>query len=479
MRGRVSCECSVCGMQWRQFRIASSPRSGPGFWQRSRGEPTGPGRVPNHDLKTAPANIKEFAARYAALLIRYDSSTQFADQQKEDLRLALRGDGAPVNVPVSDFDLVMTEGDRNNTINFKNRYNMMRALYAYDGGAPRAMVVEDVPNPQPAHVFVRGNPNNPGVETPAHFLSCLSAGEPANFTDGSGRLDLAKAIASKDNPLTARVIVNRVWMHHFGAGIVRTPSDFGLRGDLPTHPELLDYLAVRFMESGWSLKKLHRMILLSAAYQQSSADNPEARKLDPENQLLWRMNRQRLDIESLRDSILAASGQLENKLGGVPFALTASPTVPRRTVYGYIERGRIPGLLAAFDFASPDQHVPLRYTTTVPQQALFLLNSSFMAEQAARVANRPEVAAEKDPRKRLQRLYRIALGREATPREISVGLKFIESGGEPGPASKPRLALAIWYRRIRSRDRPGKYVRAIPVSSRGSSGRALRCFPMP
>jgi len=387
------------------------------------------------EFKTSPASVKEVAARYAALLLRYASSSPFSDAQKENLRSALRGDGAPVNVPVSDFDLVMTEGDRNNTINFKNRYDIMRALYAYDGGAPRAMVVEDVAKPQPAHVFVRGNPNNPGIETPAHFLSCLSDGEPARFTDGSGRLDLAKAIANKDNPLTARVIVNRVWMHHFGAGIVRTPSDFGLRGDPPTHPELLDYLAVRFMESGWSLKKLHRTIMLSAAYQQSSTDNPEARKQDPENQFIWRMNRRRLDIESLRDSVLSASGQLENRLGGVPFALTASPTVPRRTVYGYIERGRIPGVLAAFDFAIPDQHVPLRYTTTVPQQALFLLNSSFMAEQAARLANRPEITAEKDSGKRVQRLYRIALGRDATPREISIGLKFINEGGEPPAAS--------------------------------------------
>ncbi len=387
------------------------------------------------EFKTAPASIKELAARYATLLLRYDSSSQLPDTQQENLRQVLRGDGAAVNVPVGDFDQVMTEGDRNNTIGFKNRYDTMRAMYSYDGGAPRAMVLEDVPNPQTAHVFVRGNPNNPGIETPAHFLSCLSSGDPANFKDGSGRLDLAQAIASKDNPLTARVIVNRVWMHHFGAGIVRTPSDFGLRGDAPTHPELLDFLAVKFMESGWSLKKLHRTIMLSAAYRQSSVNNPEARKIDPENQLLWRMNRQRLDIESLRDSVLAASGQLENKIGGVPFALTAIPAVPRRTVYGYIERGRIPGMLAAFDFASPDQHAPLRYTTTVPQQALFLLNSPFMAEQADRLANRPEVTAEKDPAKRVQRLYRIALGRDATPGEIAAGIKFIDSGSDSSTAA--------------------------------------------
>lgn len=392
-------------------------------------------------FKAVPTSIKAVAAQYAALLLRYDSSSKLPDTHQEGLRLALRGDGAPVNVPVSDFDLVMTEGDRNNTINFKNRYDTMRALYSYDGGAARAMVIEDVPKPQPAHVFVRGNPNNPGIETPPHFLSCLSPAEPVNFKDGGGRLDLAKAIANRENPLTARVIVNRVWMHHFGAGIVRTPSDFGLRGDPPTHPELLDYLAKRLMESGWSLKKLHRTIMLSATYQQSSADNPEARKQDPENQLIWRMHRRRLDIESLRDSVLAASGQVETKLGGVPFALTASPTVPRRTVYGYIERGRIPGMLSAFDFAIPDQHVPLRYTTTVPQQALFLLNSSFMAEQAQHLANRPEVAAENDPEKRVQRLYRIVLGRDATIREVSAGMKFINSGGEPSAA---RTDVSPW-----------------------------------
>jgi Protein of unknown function (DUF1553)/Protein of unknown function (DUF1549)/Planctomycete cytochrome C len=387
------------------------------------------------EFKTEPANIKDVAARYAALLVRYDFPSELPDAHQEALRRTIRGPNAPVNVPVSDFDLVMTEGDRNNTINFKNRYDSMRALYAYDGGAPRAMVIEDVPHPQTAHVFVRGNPNNPGIETPGHFLSCLSKGEPAPFRDGSGRLDLAKAIATRDNPLTARVLVNRVWMHHFGAGLVRTPSDFGLRGDLPTHPELLDHLAVAFMDSGWSLKKLHRAIMLSAAYRQSSVDNPEARKQDPENQLVWRMNRQRLDIESLRDSVLFSSGQLDNRLGGVPFSLTATPAVPRRTVYGYIERGRIPGMLAAFDFAIPDQHVPLRFTTTVPQQALFLLNSSFMAEQANHLASRPEVAAEEDPAKRIRRLYRIVLGRDATAREVAAALTFISSADEPDPAA--------------------------------------------
>ena len=139
-------------------------------------------------------------------------------------------------------------------------------------------------------------------------------------------------------------------MHHFGFGLVRTPSDFGFRGDRPTHPELLDYLAVKFVESGWSLKKLHRLIMTSATYRQASADNEAARKIDPENQLLWRMNRRRLEIESLRDSMLAVAGRLDLTAGGVPFALTAQPSTPRRSVYGFIERGTHSGYAERFRF---------------------------------------------------------------------------------------------------------------------------------
>jgi hypothetical protein len=302
------------------------------------------------------------------------------------------------------------------------------------------MAVEDVPSPVIAHVFVRGNPNNPGAETPSHFLSCLSVGDPAPFHKGSGRLELAQAITAKQNPLTARVIVNRVWLYHFGAGIVRSPSDFGLRGDPPTHPELLDYLAIRFMESGWSLKKLHRMILLSATYQQSSQDNPEARRQDPENQLLWRMNRQRLDIESLRDSLLAVSGQLELGAGGPPFSLTAIPPVPRRTLYGFIERGRVPVFLSSFDFASPDQHAPIRFSTTVPQQALFLLNSTFVAEQARHLAQRSEKESG-DPAKRLQALYHFVFGRNASPAEVELGQRFLAA---PAHEEAAETEPSVW-----------------------------------
>jgi hypothetical protein len=378
-----------------------------------------------------PASIKDAAALYQKVLLEADRAER-STGAAEPLRLALRSPEAPVNLPVGEFDLIYTEGDGNNTRGFRDRYNTTRAMYAYAGAAPRAMAMEDVSEPKIAHIFVRGNANNPGAETPPHFLSTLTPGEPRVFHKGSGRLELAEAIADPANPLTARVAVNRVWAHHFGSGIVRSPSDFGLRGDAPSHPELLDYLAVSLVENGWSLKKLHRQILLSATYRQSSADNPAARKIDPENQLVWRMNRQRLDVESLRDSLLAAAGQLDLSAGGPAYSLTAQPPVPRRTVYGYVERGRVPAFLNNFDFASPDTHAPMRYTTTVPQQALYLLNSSFVAEQAARLAARTEGLPVEE---RIRRIYRYALGRDATAAEVALGVRFIDSGS--GQEAKP------------------------------------------
>ena len=181
--------------------------------------------------------------------------------------------------------------------------------------------------------------------------------------------------------MTARVIVNRVWAHHFGAGLVRTPSNFGLRGEAPTHPELLDFLAARFMDEGWSIKKLHRTIMLSSVYQQSSRDVPRYRELDPENRLLWKMKRRRLDFEALRDSLLAAAGRLNLAVGG-PSEDLSDPSARRRTIYGRIDRQGLPGMLPTFDFASPDTHSPERYSTTVPRQALFLMNGPLAIEMA-------------------------------------------------------------------------------------------------
>jgi hypothetical protein len=383
-------------------------------------------------------SLRDLAEAYAAVLKKYDQAEPFGELAAEQLRAVVRGPASAVDVPLEEFELIYTEGDSNNTRSLRVRYNNMLAQAAYDGAQPRAMAVEDMPDPVPVHVFVRGNPNNPGDLAPPRFPTCLGGSDSKTFQNGSGRLELAHAIIDPENPLTARVIVNRVWMHHFGFGLVRTPSDFGVRGDTPTHPELLDYLAVKFVQSGWSLKKLHRLIMNSAAYRQASADNEAARQVDPENQLLWRMNRRRLEIESVRDSMLAAAGRLDPAAAGdVPFSLTAQPSVPRRSVYGFIERGRVPSILSAFDFASPDQHAPMRFVTTVPQQALFFLNSPFVAEQARHLVARPEVAAAGTSAGKIQQLYRFLFGRAPAPRELDAGLGFVSQGAAEALPERP------------------------------------------
>jgi Protein of unknown function (DUF1553) len=289
------------------------------------------------------------------------------------------------------------------------------------------MALVDNPNPSDASIFIRGNSGNPGPKTPRQFVTILTEGEPRPFSDGSGRLELAKAIASRDNPLTARVLVNRVWLGHFGMGLVRTPSDFGFRGDPPTHPELLDFLATRFMADGWSIKKLHRLIMLSSAYQQSSADNAAARSADPENTRYWRMNRRRLDFEATRDALLFVSGRLDTTMGGQAVDIVREPFSTRRTLYGFVDRQNLPGMFRAFDFASPDAHSPQRFFTTVPQQALFMMNSPFVAEQARQVAADPAITqATADPR-RVQILYQRLYGRDPLPDETQAGVDFLAS----------------------------------------------------
>jgi hypothetical protein len=285
------------------------------------------------------------------------------------------------------------------------------------------MALNDADKPTQPHVFVRGNPGNRGPDVPRQFLEVFAGPNRQPFTNGSGRLDLAKAIADPSNPLTARVLVNRIWAHHFGKPLVGTPSDFGTRSDPPTHPELLDYLADRFVKDGWSVKKLHRLILLSDTYRQRSDDRPECDKVDPENRLVWRFNRQRLDLEALRDGMLAVSGQLDNTIGGPAVDLLAQPFVPRRTVYGFIDRQNLPGMYRTFDFASPDTHAPQRFTTTVPQQALFLMNSPFAVQQAKALVARKEVSGESETR--IEALYRLLYGRRPTAEEVELGLRFV------------------------------------------------------
>ncbi len=325
--------------------------------------------------------------------------------------------------------------------------NKIKRLHAnHPGAPPRGMVLVDRPQPVTSHVLLRGNPGNVGPEVPRQFLEVLAGKDRKPFTMGSGRLELAHAIANRDNPLTARVLVNRVWLHHFGQGLVRTPSDFGLRSDPPSHPELLDFLAAHFMENGWSIKNLHRLIMLSSTYQQGSDATPgdAAAAVDAENTLLWKMNRQRLEFEALRDSLLFVSGQLDRTVGGRSGDLTRPPYDNRRTVYGFIDRQNLPAMFRTFDFANPDTHSPQRHTTTVPQQALFMMNSPFVAEQARRLVQRPEVAGQKETEGRVQQLHRLVYQRPASPEEVALARRFLASLEKEPAGNKPATLLSPW-----------------------------------
>jgi mono/diheme cytochrome c family protein len=352
--------------------------------------------------------------------------------------LALRavvaaGPNPIAQLPADKFEKLLNRADRNA---LRTLVKKVETLKANSPAAPaRAMAMNDAPQPVQPHVFLRGNPANVGPAVPRQFLEVLAGPDRKPFADGSGRLDLAKAIADPNNPLTARVFVNRVWAQHFGKGLVGTPSDFGVRSDPPTHPELLDHLADRFVKDGWSVKKLHRLMLLSDTYRQRSDDRPECVKADPENRLVWKFNRQRLDLEALRDGMLAVAGRLDTTIGGPAVDLLAAPFVLRRTVYGFIDRQNLPGLFRTFDFASPDTHAPQRYSTTVPQQALFLMNSPFAVEQAKAVAARPEVVGVSEPPARVDALYRLLYGRAPTGDEVEMGVRFV-SEASPAPETK-------------------------------------------
>jgi hypothetical protein len=352
------------------------------------------------------------------------------DPVQEALRQVLHGAEAPPDVPpglMSELELLPDRPSQGKLQELRKAVEKWRA--EGKGAPPRAHVLIDLPAPYEPYVFLRGNPNNRGESVRRQFLGFLAGPNTKPFQHGSGRLELARAIVDRQNPLTARVLVNRVWLHHFGRGLIGTPSDFGLRSEPPSHPELLDHLATTFMDNGWSIKKLHRLIVLSAAYRQSSADRLDARRVDPENALLWRMSPRRLDFEETRDALLAVTGRLDLKIGGPPVKDILGGS-PRRTVYGFIDRLQLAGLYRVFDFPSPDASSPRRDTTTIPQQALFLMNNPFVIACAQQLMQLPEIAAEKDCGRRVERLYRRLYGRAPTAEEVNLARAFTGSGVE-------------------------------------------------
>lgn len=283
--------------------------------------------------------------------------------------------------------------------------------------------VRDADLPEDLKLHHRGDPANlVGPPIPRHFLSVLSpAGEPSLLKKGSGRLELAELIVKQ--PLTARVYVNRVWKALFGSGIVDTPSNFGMTGERPSNPDLLEYLADAFVKNGMSTKKLQREILLSSVYQLSTANDAVAAAKDSGNRLYWRAARKRMDAEQVRDSILYVAGNLDTALGGPSADLT--PAMLRRTVYGKVSRYKPDEYLLLFDFPSPLISAEKRFTTTVPSQRLFLMNSDFMQIEAEELAKR--VADQPNNRERIRKVYRMVYGRDATEEEITMGIDYLKA----------------------------------------------------
>ncbi len=299
---------------------------------------------------------------------------------------------------------------------------------------PSTLRLVDKDKPAEPVIFLRGKPGNNGPQVPRQFLQVVLRDERQPFQKGSGRLEMAQEIASADNPLTARVWANRVWAHLIGHGLVRTPSDFGVRADPPTHPELLDYLAGSLIDNGWSTKQLIRRIVRSQVYRQRSEVGAELLTRDPDNELLTHMNRRRRDFEGLRDAVLAVSGQLDSTVGGQSVQITERPFPTRRTVYAFIDRQNLPGLFRAFDFAGPDTHAPKRYETDVPQQALFLMNSPFILEQATKLV---EAVDHPDPQERVRRIFQRILARQPSVAEVDLAIQYVSGAADNKETPEP------------------------------------------
>ena len=441
--------------RWRDYLLTSVNAGHPIFgpWRALRSLPAGefagsaaqalarslesPGLNPfiARAFATVPASMAEVAGRYGQAFS--DAEKQTNAPGSAELRSFLYGPDSPAVVP--DTGIV------NNEWYFPT--SATEELWKFQGDVERrlielgtdvALVLTDrEPEPDP-RVFKRGSASRLGEVVPRQFLEVIAGPQRHPFVHGSGRLEMARTIVSPENPLTARVMVNRIWQHHFGSGLVRTPSDFGLRAERPSHPELLDWLARRFIADNWSVKAMHRRILSSAVYQQTSAG--ESSSSDPEQRLLSRFPVRRLDFEALRDSMLACSGELELSMGGKPRELLDTGN-SRRTVYSLVDRQFLPGTFRTFDFANPDIHVAVRHETTVPQQALFFLNGSFAERRARALAARLTTG---DPEARVQQLHHDLYQRNATRGEVSAALQFIAAAQTDPPPVPPPVRQSQW-----------------------------------
>ena len=396
---------------------------------------------------TPPNSLEDVAARYGEIFQQIEATwqswqkehpgaTALPDPEAETLRLVLHGPESPCEIP--DESIVNTEMYFNAGVVvelWKLQGEVERWLLKQAGAPPHAGILVDRPVPRKARVFVRGNPLTKGEEVPRRFPLHLARPGAASFQKGSGRLELARHIADRRNPLTARVFVNRVWMHLFGQGLVTTPSDFGTRSALPSHPALLDWLALRFMDDGWNVKNLIRLLVVSDTYRQGSAGPSDPASLaraettDPGNRFLWRMAPHRLSFEEMRDAWLAVNGDLDLRMGGRPEPLFGVST-RRRTLYSFVDREKLPEVLRTFDFANPDLSIACRSETTVPQQALFGLNHPYVAARATALVDRL-TGTESD---RLNALYAHVFQRTPTVPEAAAAAAFLRDS-EPTPVT--------------------------------------------
>jgi cytochrome c553 len=427
--------------------------------------PDGAGLLPEVRalFATPPASMREVAERYGKLLSDFDRQWtalpadnvpefwnafrhRLAQSQSSPLVRLLYAPDSPCALPAEHISTIERMMDNANcNLLWKLQGDVDRWIIQSPAAPAFATILSDKDSLTEQRIFRRGNPSLMGDVVPRRFLKLLSDGSRTPFTHGSGRLDLAQAITDPANPLTARVWVNRVWANHFGAGLVRTPSDFGVRAEPPSHPELLDWLAERFVREGWSTKKLHRLIVLSNTYQQQSSPDEsaitsKARLLDPQNRLLWRMNPHRLSFEELRDTWLAVTGDLESKLGGRSTDLfAANPPHRRRTLYGYIDRQFVPDVLRMFDVANPDLHSPQRSETTVPQQALFALNHPVAASCSKTLAGK----LTSDPQQFVESAFQRIVQRSPTAAQLEQCVAYLQQPvQEPEPT--PVIGAGDW-----------------------------------
>ena len=375
-------------------------------------------------LQEAPLKSMLDVAKVYNDLFQSIENTNEASFNLQELADVVFGIGSPIRVPrsyIHDVEWLFDEGTK---VPLKKMLaDIEREIINLGEQAPHSLTLVDRSIPLNVNVFNRGDYSNQGEHVERGYLSMFSNKERTKFTKGSGRLELAKKIVSNENPLTARVIVNRIWRSHFGKGLVETESDFGLRSRPPEHPELLDFLASELINSDWSIKHIQRLIGTSSVSRFLSSALPEN---DSENRFLSVYPRRRLSVESMRDTMLAISGELNLRVGGPPKELFGEGASTRRSIYGKIDRQFLPSVLRVFDFANPELHAPRRYKTNVPQQALFLMNSKFTIDRAKALSLRVQDDCRGgDIKAKIIRFYEYVYGRHPESEELNKSILFI------------------------------------------------------